>query len=163
MVFSWRDSNRATARPAKTVRWTVFEPAGESLSLRQKMRERIFAFSHFLARYSVRGIRTGRRQGRQKQSGGLFLSPRENPSHSAKQETSFVYQDKGGFSCFSGITRIKSKIRLRSGRSAAAEPVFPFSSPEPWCTNRVSLHILRPNISAKEPALAWNSVDEEGK
>jgi len=37
-----------------------------------------------LARYSVRGIRTGRRQGRQKQSGGLFLSPRENPSHSAK-------------------------------------------------------------------------------
>ena len=52
-----------------------------------KKQENAFARSLvFSARYFVEGIRTGRRHRRQKQSGGLFLSPRENPSHSARKK-----------------------------------------------------------------------------
>ena len=62
----------------------------ESLTLRQKEKEHqkmlLFLFEH---RYLGRGIRTGRRSSeRKKYAGGIFFSPRENPTPSAKKKKS---------------------------------------------------------------------------
>ena len=57
----------------------------ESHPLRQKPEERIFAFFRFFGMvFMWVGFEKGDGDSRHKQSGGLFVSPRENPTRSAK-------------------------------------------------------------------------------